>query len=181
MEEVIRKARGGDVKSINSIINKYKNFVFKKAAGYNIPGYDFEDLVQHGYLSIIKAIRMYRLGSSSYNGYFLNAISTNFAALLKGEIKHFREVPDDNILNKDEEYEFTVEDEVIVYDQVKKLYEAMDKLQPLEREIISRYYINDESFKDIANDKKLLYDRTTYLRRRAIRKLRGMMENKGFI
>ncbi|MCD3276185.1 sigma-70 family RNA polymerase sigma factor, partial [Clostridium botulinum C/D] len=107
--------------------------------------------------------------------------STNFAALLKGEIKHFREVPDDNILNKDEEYEFTVEDEVIVYDQVKKLYEAMDKLQPLEREIISRYYINDESFKDIANDKKLLYDRTTYLRRRAIRKLRGMMENKGFI
>ncbi|NFF31281.1 sigma-70 family RNA polymerase sigma factor, partial [Clostridium botulinum] len=65
MEEVIRKARGGDVKSINSIINKYKNFVFKKAAGYNIPGYDFEDLVQHGYLSIIKAIRMYKLGSSS--------------------------------------------------------------------------------------------------------------------
>ncbi|CAG7840410.1 RNA polymerase sigma-H factor [Clostridium haemolyticum] len=178
MEQLITKAKGGDVESINFIINKYKNFVFKKASGYHIPGYNFEDLVQHGYLSIIKAIRMYKLGSNSYNGYFLNAISTNFAALLKGEIKHFREVPADNILNKDKEYEFTVEDEVIAYDQIKKLYEAMDKLEPLEREIISRYYINNEKFKDIAEDKKLLYDRTIYLRRRAIRKLRGIMEKK---
>ncbi|KEH85271.1 RNA polymerase sigma factor [Clostridium novyi A str. 4540] len=125
MEELIRKAKEGDIEAVNSIINKYKRFVFKKAAGYHIPGYDFEDLVQHGYLSSIKAIRMYKLGSSSYNGYFLNAISRNFAALLKGEIKHFYEVPDDNILNKNEEYKFTLEDEVIAYEQVKKLYEAM--------------------------------------------------------
>ncbi|WP_242844647.1 hypothetical protein [Clostridium novyi] len=54
----------------------------------------------------------------------------------------------------------------------------MDKLEPLEREIISRYYIDDESFRKIAEDKKLLYDRARYLRRRVIRKLRGMLEKK---
>ncbi|MCD3218208.1 sigma-70 family RNA polymerase sigma factor, partial [Clostridium botulinum C] len=55
MENIIKRAKEGDRASIISIIEKYKPFIFKIAHKYNIPGYDFEDLVQHGYLSVIKA------------------------------------------------------------------------------------------------------------------------------
>ncbi|QGU96835.1 sigma-70 family RNA polymerase sigma factor [Clostridium bovifaecis] len=178
MEELIKKAKEGDREAATAIIEKYKKYVFKKANYYHVPGYDYEDLVQHGYLSIIKAIHMYKLGSNSYNGYFMNAIKMNFAALLKGEINHYREIPDENILNKDEEYNFTIEDEVIAYEEVKELYEALDKLELKEREILERRYIKEESFTEIAADMNFKYDRTTYLRNRALKNTKSILNRK---
>ncbi|WMJ81477.1 sigma-70 family RNA polymerase sigma factor [Clostridium sp. MB40-C1] len=176
MEDFIRKAKEGDRAAMVDIISKYKNLILKRASYYKVPGYDFEDLVQHGYLSVIKAVRMYKLGSNSYNGYIINAINLNFAALLKGTIKHYREVPDENILNKVKEYEFTIEDEVIAYDEVKRIYKAIDKLEPLEREILEGYYLNDKRIKDIAEDKEIKYQKGIKIKRQALKKLRKMLE-----
>lgn len=47
-------------------------------------------------------------------------------------------------------YEFTLEDEVIAFEEVKKLYAALDKLEPLEPAVIERYYILDYSLGEIA-------------------------------
>ncbi|WP_019279273.1 sigma-70 family RNA polymerase sigma factor [Clostridium botulinum] len=171
MESLIKKAKEGEGDCIISIIEKYKPFIFKCACKYKIPGYDFEDLVQHGYLSVIKAIHKYTLGSNSYNGYFLNSISLNFKALLKGEIKHFREIPDDKIMDKDDYYDFTLEDEIIAYDEAEKLYKLLNKLEPLEREIINRHYIKGESYAEIACSLDIKYDRVIYLRKRGFLRL----------
>ncbi|GAA0783038.1 RNA polymerase sigma factor [Hathewaya limosa] len=172
MEELIKRAKEGDRLAIIYIIEKYKPFVIKCASKYNVPAYDFEDLVQHGYLSIIKAIHMYKSNSNSYNGYILNAITLNFKALLKGEIKHFREMPDEDIMEKEDYYDFTLEDEIIAYEEVEKLYSILDTLEKLEREIIKRHYINEESFIDIASDLDINYNRTMYLKKRGLLKLR---------
>ena len=176
MENIIKRAKEEDRASIISIIEKYKPFIFKCAHKYNIPGYDFQDLVQHGYLSVIKAIHKYTLGSNSYNGYFINSISLNFKALLKGEIKHFREVPDDKIMEKDDYYDFTLEDEIIAYDEVEKLHKLLDKLKPLEREIINRHYLNGESFCDIACSLDVKYDRVIYLKKKGFLNIRENMD-----
>ena len=48
------------------------------------------------------------------------------------------------------DYEFTLEDEVIANAEVKKLYATLDKLEPLGREIIERYYILDQPLGEIA-------------------------------
>ena len=133
MEKLVEKAKTKEGTATEEIIEKFKYLIFKEATRYHIPGYDLEDLVQHGYLSVIKAIAMYKLGSNSFNGYCINAIRMNFKALLKGQIKHFREIPNNEMLDFDTsgDYEFTLEDEVIAYDEVKKLYVALDKLDPL--------------------------------------------------
>ncbi|KOC48216.1 sigma-70 family RNA polymerase sigma factor [Clostridium botulinum] len=172
MENIIKRAKEGERASIISIIEKYKPFIFKCACKYKIPGYDFEDLVQHGYLSVIKAIHKYTLCSHSYNGYFINSISLNFKALLKGEIKHFREIPDDKIMDKDDYYDFTLEDEIIAYDEVEKLYKSLNKLEPLEREIINRHYLRGESYREIACSLDIKYDRVIYLKKRGVRNIR---------
>lgn len=167
MESIIKKGKLGDYDSIIYIIEKYKGFIIKKAKDYIVPGYNFEDLVQHGYLSVIKAIHKYKLGSNSYNGYFLNAIDLNFKALLKGEIKHYREIPDNNILNKDKEYKFTLEDEIIAYDEVKKLYDAIDKLKDIEKKIIIMYYIDSRTLKEISRLLDIKYSSLVYCKKKS--------------
>ena len=143
MEKLVEKAKNKENGVTEEIIEKFKYLIFKEASRYHIPGYELEDLVQHGYLSVIKSIAMYKLGSNSFNGYCINAIRMNYKALLKGEIKHFREVPNNDMLDFDNagNYEFTLEDEVIAYEEVKKLYVSLETLEPFERRILERYYI----------------------------------------
>ncbi|MCY6354480.1 RNA polymerase sigma factor [Clostridium sp. ZS2-4] len=131
-----------------------------------------QNLVPHGYLSIIKAVHMYKLGSKSYNGYFINSIDKNFYALLKGKIKHYREVPDENIMNRNEQYDFTLEDEVIAYEEVLKLRTELEKLAPEEREVIAKYYLMEKSYKEIAADSDKTVSQVRYLRNKGIEKLK---------
>jgi len=177
MEELIEKAKKKDEIATGEIIERFKYLILKEASKYHIPGYEFEDLVQHGYLSVIKAISMYKLGSNSFNGYCINAIKLNFKALLKGQIKHFREVPSNEMLDFETagNYEFTLEDEVIAHAEVKKLYAALDKLEPLEREIIERYYILDHSLGEIACESDKSYYQFVRLKRKALEKLKTFM------
>lgn len=178
MEYVIKKAKCGDIEATKYIINKYKYLILKKAGEYHVPGYEYEDLVQHGYLSVIKAIHMYKLGSNSYNGYFINAINLNFYSLLKGSIKHLREIPDKNIVNHNGRYDLTIEDEIIAYEEVKKLYAAFDKLEPIEKEILNKHYINDETFREIACMSNCSYNKITYIKHKAISKLKKFLQEK---
>jgi len=120
---------------------------------------------------------MYKLGSNSFNGYCINAIRLNFKALLKGEIKHFREVPNSDMLDFDGlgNYEFTLEDEVIAYDEVKKLYVALEKLDHFERTILERYYIMGHSLGEIACDSDKSYHQFARIKRKALDKLKALM------
>jgi RNA polymerase sporulation-specific sigma factor len=177
MEKLVEKAKAKDSGATEEIIEKFKYLIFKEASKYYIKDYELEDLVQHGYLSVIKAISMYKLGSNSFNGYCINAIKMNFKALLKGEIKHFREVPNNEMLDFDTagDYEFTLEDEIIAYAEVKKLYAALDTLEPLEREVIERYYLLDQSLGEIACDSDKSYHQFARIKRKALEKLRVLM------
>ena len=177
MEKLVEKAKTKEGRATEEIIEKFKYLIFKEATRYHIPGYDVEDLIQHGYLSVIKAIALYKLGSNSFNGYCINAIKMNFKALLKGQIKHFREVPSSETLDFDTlgDYEFTLEDEVIAYDEVKKLYIALDKLDPSERTILERYYILEQPLGEIACDSDKSYHQFARMKRKALDKLRSLM------
>lgn len=62
-------------------------------------------------------------------------------------------------MDKDNYYDFTLEDEIIAYDEVKKLYKSLNKLEPLEREIINRHYLEGENYSEIACSLDVKYDR----------------------
>ncbi|MCA1073452.1 sigma-70 family RNA polymerase sigma factor [Clostridium bowmanii] len=149
IEKLIEKAKASEAGATEEVLENFKYLIVKEASRYHIPGFTCEDLVQHGYLSVIKAIAMYKLGSNSFNGYCISSIKMNFKALLKGQIKHFREVTNNDMLDFDTcgDYEFTLEDEVIAFDEVEKLYAALDKLDPLECDIVKRYYLMDNGFR----------------------------------
>jgi RNA polymerase sigma factor (sigma-70 family) len=177
MEKLIQMAKTKECGATEQIIDKFKYLIFKESARYHVPGYNTEDLIQHGYLSVIKAIAMYKLGSNSFNGYCVNAIRMNYRALLKGQIKHFREVPNSDMLDLDRSgnYEFTLEDEVMAYDEAKKLYVAIATLEPLDRELIKNYYFLEKSLGEIACDGDKSYHQVARLKNKALKKLKLLM------
>ncbi|MBU3113571.1 sigma-70 family RNA polymerase sigma factor [Clostridium lacusfryxellense] len=177
MEKLVEKAKTSKDGASQEIIEKFKYLVYKEASRYHIPGYDVEDLIQHGYLSILKAVAMYKLGSNSFNAYCINSIRMNYKALLKGEIKHFREVPNNDMLDFDtaSNYEFTLEDEVIAHEEVKKLYLSLETLEPFERTILERFYILGHSLGEIACDSNKSYHYFARIKKKALRKLKVLM------
>lgn len=59
-EQVVEDARNGDVRALEHLIHKYKNFVRAKARSYFLIGADREDIVQEGMIGLYKAIRDFR-------------------------------------------------------------------------------------------------------------------------
>lgn len=57
--EIINMAQLGNTEAINTIFEKYENFVFLKAKNYFLMGADREDLIQEGMIGLLKAIRGY--------------------------------------------------------------------------------------------------------------------------
>ncbi|WP_366927959.1 hypothetical protein [Clostridium sp.] len=48
MEKLVEKAKNKEDRATEEIIEKFKYLIFKEASRYYIPGYDLEDLIQHG-------------------------------------------------------------------------------------------------------------------------------------
>ena len=176
IEELVLKAKEGDEEATKLIIDKYTGFIIKEASKYRIPSFDFDDIVQHGYLTVIKSIKIYKSNSNSFHGYVINAIKNNIGDLLRGNIKHYREIPDESIVQKDSgDYSFTIEDEIIAYDEVKKLYEALDKLSEQERDIINEFYFNERNMREYADTNNIKYHTLMQRKRKTLRKLEQIL------
>lgn len=170
--ELYKRYKKGDNDAILEIIDNFKPLIFKESRKWKIKCYDYEDLVQHGYLSIIKALNIFKGEPEKFVGYCIKAIKMNYRALLKGEIKHHREIPDEYILDKaDNDYLFTLEDEVIAYEKTKELYNALDKLSESEKHIIKEAYFNNNLVNKIALDSNLTYNKVRYKKFKALKKL----------
>lgn len=176
MYKLLCEYKRGNNKVLEKIIENFTPLILKEAAGYKIKCYDYEDLVQHGYLSVIKACNMYSGNGEDFIPYCIKAIKNNYKALLKGEIKHHREIPDEYILNKAEDYMFTLEDEVIAYEKVKELYDVLDKLSSNERYIIGSFYIENKAMGEIASTTSKSYNEVRYAKDKAIKKLQKILK-----
>lgn len=60
-EELIQLAHGGNNEVVDFLMEKYKNFVRKKAHAMFLLGGDTDDLIQEGMIGLFKAVRDYKL------------------------------------------------------------------------------------------------------------------------
>ncbi|AGK95916.1 sigma-70 family RNA polymerase sigma factor [Clostridium pasteurianum] len=177
MEALVKSARDGNSESMEIILNKFNYFIIKHAGKYIVPSHDFDDLIQHGFLSIIKAVYLYKLGSNNFTTYCTNAIINNYKALLKGHIKHFREIQNEAILSL-QVYDFTLEDEVIAYDETKRIMEALNKLPDEEKNIIIGVYLQHRPLTEVAATLKISYRQAVEIKKKALHKLRQAANRK---
>lgn len=176
VQDLIRRAKSGDTNATEEIINKYTPLVISVASKYHIPGYEFDDLVQHCYLSIIKAIKLYKLGTSSFGAYVSMSVRNNMKDLLRNKIKHNREVPSSDALEMNSiEYLFTIEDQIIAYDQIEKMEIALKKLEYQYRKILVDYYINNKKLKNIAEEIDIPVKEVYYIKKKALKNLKKLI------
>ncbi|NFD04983.1 sigma-70 family RNA polymerase sigma factor [Clostridium botulinum] len=170
MHQLIKKYREGDNRALQKIIDNFTPLILKEASKYKIKCYDYEDLAQHGYLSVIKAANMYKGEDKNFKFYCIKSIKQNYKSLLKGEIKHHREIPNDKDIYP---YEFTLEDEILAYEKTKEVYKALDDLTKEERNIIEGFYFKDKTIKNIAEYNNRSYNSIRYEKNKIIKKLQN--------
>lgn len=175
MEKLIKSAKLGNSQAMETILNKFNYFIMKHARKYIIPSHDFEDLIQHGFLSIIRAVQLYKLGSNNFTTYCNNAIINNFKALLKGHIKHFREVQNQEFLNA-QMYDFTLEDEVIAHDETLRVIKILNSFPEEEKNIISGVYLQNKTLKEVAATCNINYRQAVEIKRKALNKIRAAID-----
>ncbi|MEL5898031.1 sigma-70 family RNA polymerase sigma factor, partial [Clostridium sporogenes] len=55
MYKLLCQYKNGNTKALKKIIDNFIPLILNEASKWKIKCYDYEDLVQHGYLSVIKA------------------------------------------------------------------------------------------------------------------------------
>ncbi|MCR1175587.1 sigma-70 family RNA polymerase sigma factor [Clostridium botulinum] len=174
MHQLTKKCRKSDNRALQKIIDDFVPLILKEASKWHIKCYDYEDLVQHGYLSVIKAVNMYNGEDKKFKFYCIKSIKQNYKALLKGEIKHHREVPNDKDIYP---YEFTLEDEVLAYEKTKEIYKALDNLNKEERAVIEGFYFKNKTIENVAKENNKSYNNIRYEKDKIIKKLQNSLKN----
>jgi RNA polymerase sigma factor (sigma-70 family) len=176
MDELIIRAKQGDASATEEIINNYMPLVINQACKYKIAGYEYEDLVQHSILSVIQAIQLYEIKHTSFASFVAKVVKNNNINLLLSKMKHNREVQSEEVIKDSlSNYYFTLEDEVIAYDMVKSLNEAINKLEHKDRKVLVDYYFKRKQLKIIAEELGLTYSQTHSLKKNALINIKKLL------
>lgn len=182
LEELALKAQGGDKKSLEDLIMYFKPYIIKQARCTYVKGYDIEDLIQIGYISLIKAINMYKPLNKNFEYYALASIKRNFYYLIRKESRHNVEYSMDYetgeglTLQDGIEDDFNLEEEYLKKETYKRLEKGIKSLNKEEQDMIKWIYFDGKSLKSYAELKGITYNQARYKIKQAIKKLKDKLE-----
>ncbi len=168
-EELVFKAKEGDKKAEEYLIQKYQSFVKSKAKSYFLIGADKEDIYQEGMIGLYKAIRDFKSDKlSSFKAFAELCITRQIITAIKTATRQ-KHIPLNTYvsLNKpiyDEESDRTLldilsgvkvtdpEELVISAEEVSHIeHEIGEVLSDLEMEVLMAY-LDGKSYQEIACD-----------------------------
>ena len=82
-DEVINKAQSGDQEAIDLILQEYKNYIYLNVKNYFIVGAEQEDLLQEGTIGLLKALKAYKNGKSSFKTFAMICIRSQIITAIK--------------------------------------------------------------------------------------------------
>ena len=169
-EEIVAIAqREGDGEALESLLNKYKNFVRAKARSYFLIGADHEDIVQEGMIGLYKAIRDYRIDrSASFHAFAELCVTRQIITAIKTATrqKHiplnsyvslnrpiYEEDPDRTLLDVITEEVPSNPESMLIDREDLSLIEGRigEMLSDLEKEVLIRY-IEGKSYQEISEE-----------------------------
>lgn len=143
-ESLVENAKNGDYSAWLSIISRYFPLVKNRASGYVGADFESEDLVQEGFIGLIRGVRSYRFdGGSSFKTYAIlcidnSIISTVRKRLSKKRIPESALIPLDNCSSLPEEV--SAEDTYFTQEKFRALKESLScKLSDFENRVFSMY------------------------------------------
>lgn len=169
-EELIEKAKTGDVSALDFLFAKYKNLVTKITRRYYLAGYENDDLIQEGMIGLYKAYQNFIPGKEfksfasvcithqilsaiksanrMKNKVLTESISLNNQGgiLIRGD----EDDEDDELFYTIRSVDFSPEDKLISRENVKEIKtQVLEKLSSFEKQILS-YYLKGHSYEEIS-------------------------------
>jgi RNA polymerase sporulation-specific sigma factor len=186
LENLVLRAKNGDTSAYEDIFNRFKNFIYKTCIGLYINGYEMEDLLQLGNITLIKAIEKYDpTRNKNFTAYATYAIRNNYFYEIRQKSKFHAECS----FNKETEEGLeildmlpsndNIEKNFLIKEEIAALKAAVSKLPPLEKDLIEYVYFNDGRLIDFAKSRNIKYSTCCKLKERVIKKLRKNLGNLG--
>ncbi|MGL5718418.1 MAG: sigma-70 family RNA polymerase sigma factor [Paraclostridium sp.] len=174
IESLVAKAKTKDEIAINELIKYFTPFIKNFSRKILVNGLSYEDIEQDCYLEIINIINRYDVTKKAFLGFFHKALRNNILGKYRKQLNTKQiELHEETLIDIEENNEFSYIDNFMMID----INNAMDKLSPLERDVIIKYYFEGMTLKDQAK----LYNKSyiTLVKRKesAIRKLKANLVN----
>lgn len=143
---LVKNAKAKDEAAMNEIIKKFTPFILKMVGNIYIKGYDRNDLIQMGYLTIIKAVENYKLSSNaSFVAYVTSAIRNNYFYEIRKVSKGNFDDSYEKLVEEGEYFntgnrEDSIEETLLRKEQKEKLKKLLKTLPKEQLELLSFSY-----------------------------------------
>lgn len=186
-KKLIMNAKNGDEEAKLALLSRYKPLIFKYSLKIHLKGFDFDDLLQHGTLSVLNAIDKYNLNKDAkfLDSYIINTIKNNYANLQRNQSKKSTETslntPVENTDNEvidlipcDESTEGIAMKNLVA----KEILNALNTLTLEEQELLLHVYITrDFTVKGYCHFKNISYYEGRKMNKRVLAKLREALKD----
>lgn len=170
-EELVLRGKAGDKEALDELIGKFTGYIIKCANNVYINGYTQEDLLQEGYVSLVKAVDKYDPRRGNFTAYVTFAIKKNFNYKIRGKARENYIGSLDYEINQDTQLidmlstEENIEEDYVKNQVLKEIIQVINTLPEDLGEIINYYYISNKgSLKEYAEEKNIKY--STLIRRK---------------
>ena len=170
--ELINLAKGGDVKALDELYDKYRHNVLNIAKKYYISDGNSDDIVQEGMLGFVKAINTFDSNKGNFYSYLIKSVEHQIINAIK-KSNTLKNAPLNERYNLNNQGELEIEENeksldipnddlspenrVIWEESQKELDEMMnDKLSAFEREVL-QLYLSGFSYRDIIDKLNVSY------------------------
>lgn len=186
IEQTVIEAKNGNMEAVLKLIEQFKPFIFKQAVKFKVKNMDTFDLVQIGYVALIKCIDVYDTKKHTFSSYVYSAIKNNIKYALRkssktnGEVSLNAPVDEEgaNELINIVDSHFDLEDNFLKNERIKEVKKLLMELQEDELELIILCYYNDFSLKQYAEKKNVPYLQIVRLKNRIFSKLKAQLEKQ---
>lgn len=186
IEYLIDKSLNGDIDSIYKLLNNLKPLVLNSIKKYFYRKEEFADLVQDGYLEIIKCLESYNPNKGVHflgyvklklkylyldkNRVYKNNISLNISAYSNNEKLELLELIEDLNINTEKDYELK--------ESILTLNNSFDSLSYREKQVIYMYYFKEMNIQSIANKLGISYNTVSNTKINGLNRLKKLLKNK---
>jgi RNA polymerase sigma factor (sigma-70 family) len=183
IESNVIKAKNGDSESITALLLQFKPYIFKASKSFNIKNFDEYDLVQIGYIALIKAIEKYTAGSNSFSSYVYTTIKNAMKYTARSNRKHQNTLSINASIDGSSANEFlellqsheNLESEFMEHERIAEIQRLVSDLEPDEFELIFFVYYNNFSLTDYAAKKGVSYSKIVRKKNNILNKLGSML------
>lgn len=188
VEVLVKKAKLGDKEALEKVIKCFEWYIYKSALNIYVSGYDQEDLMQIGYMTVMKAVDNYDIKRSNFTGYVTLSITNNFRCLIRNKARENSYVSLENNISdgvslKDMllDENLNLEDDYIEKERNIFIREAIHRLPFKLKEIIDYVYIKEKgNLKEYAKVKGINYNTVVKRKNLAFEKIKIYLKTRNY-